>query len=194
MGREDGFVVADVSSGHFDDDKVRRLWRILGNVPDMTEAMALHLATVLGSWRHGRRMTVEESVPLWLPIRSELVDALVSAKLLDRSTRVPIASWNDWYGPANARREARRESGRLGGLASGKVRSSDASATPNPSVRPSVPSVRPSRGRAREGSRAPRENGEEKPTGPLPTSLREAIAGTPLGEEIERRSQGEPKR
>lgn len=162
MGRDDGFAVADVSSGHFDDAKIRKLWRLVEpSIPDMCEAMTLHMAAVLGSWRSGRRVDLEDAVPLWLPIRADLVSALVSAGLLDGKHRIPARSWTDWYGTASARREARRESGRLGGLAKAKRAGSDAKATLYPSGRqagpsaPSDPDRPPRAGRSPKGG-APR--------------------------------------
>lgn len=152
MGRDDGFGIADVSTKHLDDDKVRKLWRLLGpDVSAMCEAITLHLAVVLASWGSGRRMTVDEAAPLWLPVSETSVVALVEVGLLDRSKRLPSRSWATYFGPAKARREARVASGRSGGLAKAKRTSSDARATLYPSGRqagpssPSVPSVRPKR-------------------------------------------------
>jgi hypothetical protein len=177
MGRSDGFPTADVSVGHLDDDKIRKLWRILG--PDqgaMTEAVATHLAVVLASWGSGRRKTLDESLPLWLSPSATVVDALVSAGLLDDQHRVPARSWRRHYGPAEARRAARVEAGRLGGIRSGEAKrkqpGSDAKATLYPSGRqagPSSPSVpdRPNRARRSPQGGATRE-GE-------PTSLGEVM-------------------
>jgi hypothetical protein len=185
MGRSDGFVVADVSSGHFDDDKVRKLWRRLQ--PDaaaMCEAMTVHLAVVLASWRAGRRVTVEDALPLWLSPGEATVGVLADCGLLDRTGRIPMRSWNDWFGPAQSRKEARVEAGRLGGLAKAQRSSSGAKATPERrSTRPYRPSVptdpsSPSRAPAREGGAA---------TGP--TSLADALNGTPLGEAIAARKK-----
>ena len=177
--RDDGFAVADVSTSYYDDDKVRELWRILeGDVSAMCEAMTMHNATVIGSWRVGRRVTVNQAAPLWLPVREPIVEALVSARLLDRSRKVPPRSWAGWFGPAEARREERREAGRRGGIAKAKRTASSATAELYPTGRQAGPSVKPTdlpRARARGGA-ARRGNG--------PANLGEALAGTPLGEAI----------
>lgn len=123
MSREDGFDVADVATGHLDDPKVKALWRALAPDQDrMSRALMLHVATLLASWRQGSRVTVTEAVPVWLDPDAELVAALVAARLLDKSGRIPPRSWKGWFGPAWDRREVRRESGRRGGQASVKRR------------------------------------------------------------------------
>ena len=154
MSRDDGFAVADIDSSYFDDAKMRDLWNALGNPDRMARAICLHESTVLASWRAGCRVTVSQAVPLWLSVDAELVDALRKAKLLDRTGKVPAASWEEWFGAAYSRREARRESGRIGGIASAHRRALPGEAPPKRrrkqplSVaepdRPSVPSVRPS--------------------------------------------------
>ena len=149
MSRDDGFDVADVATGHLDDPKVKALWRALAPDQDrMSRALMLHVATLLASWRQGCRVSVTEAVPVWLDPDAELVAALVDARLLDKSGRIPPRSWKGWFGPAWERREARRESGRKGGQASGKRRLSVAEPD-RPSGR-SVSTVRQDR-----SSRAP---------------------------------------
>lgn len=122
MSRDDGFDVADVATGHLDDPKVKKLWRLLGDQEPMSHALTLHMATLLASWRHGCRVTVTEAAPVWLDPTPALVEALVEAELLDRSGRIPARSWRGWFGPAHARKKARQEAGRVGGIASGKAR------------------------------------------------------------------------
>lgn len=115
MGRADGFPTADIAVGHLDDDKVRKLWRILA--PDqgaMTEAITTHLAVVLASWGSGRRKTLDEALPIWLAPSTKVVDALVESRLLDRAGRVPPASWDRHFSPAASRRIAARDAGREG--------------------------------------------------------------------------------
>ena len=121
MSREDGFDVADVATGHLDDPKVKALWRSLAPDQDrMSRALALHLATLLASWRQGCRVTVTEAVPVWLDPDESLVKALTDARLLDRTGRIPPKSWRGWFGPAWERREKRRKAGALGGRPSTK--------------------------------------------------------------------------
>lgn len=189
MARDEGFTVADMDPNYLDDTKVRHLWRILApSVADMCEALVLHEATVLASWREGSRVKVNDAAPIWMGVRSELVAALILAKLLDHTERVPTRSWAAWFGPAQARREARIEAGRRGGMAKAQRGSSNATAglypSDRPSDRPSVPTDLPTstaRGRAarRGGKAAPRAEG--------PTPLREVLAATPFGQEHEAR-------
>ena len=119
MSRDDGFAVADVDSGYFEDAKLRDLWQRLHDPDQMARAVVLHQATVLASWRQGGRVTVTQACPLWANVDADVLEALMAVKLLDRGGRLPVASWTEWFGAAQNRREIRRESGRLGGLASG---------------------------------------------------------------------------
>jgi hypothetical protein len=129
MSRDDGFTVADVATGLLDDPKVRALWRELRDQGRMGHALALHMATLLASWRQGCRVRVDEAAPVWMECDAELIAALVKVRLLDRSGRLPSRSWDGWFGPAFARREVRRESGRLGGKVSRKPPVSNAEAS-----------------------------------------------------------------
>jgi len=159
MSRDDGFVIADVSVHLYDDDKVKQLYRELGgDLGRMGHAMMLLEATLLSSWRDGRRRTVYEAAPIWLTVDDELVAALVKVGLLDRSHRKPLRSWTAWFGPAWERREKRRRSGALGGRPplnlgdDGRkpnglpmVNHPVSSRKPRPSVRPSDKTVSPAR-------------------------------------------------
>lgn len=166
MSRDDGFAVADIDSGYFDDAKMRALWFAIQDANRMARAMCLHSATLLASWRQGVRVTVTQAIPLWLAADADLVAALKVARLLDRYGKIPAASWQQWFGTAYDRRERYRSSGRAGGLQSARRRelpgenppkraqrrSGDAGPTPEqtssgagpvrPSVRPSVPTGR----------------------------------------------------
>lgn len=113
MSRSDGFAVADVSTSFVDDDKVRRLWRILAQQA-ACEAGWVYLTVLLGSWREGRRLSAEEAMPVGFVIDPLVIDALRKVKLLDRTARVPSGAWSGWYGAAHARREQAREAGRIG--------------------------------------------------------------------------------
>ena len=147
MSRDDGFAVADMDSGYFDDAKMRELWQKLRDPDRMARAICLHSATTLASWRQGCRVTVAQAVPLWLPMDADLVTALRAVKLLDRAGKVPAEAWQVWFGTAYERREIRRAAGRTGGLASGKQRSLPGErmlkqpSTDAEPVRPSVPTV-----------------------------------------------------
>lgn len=109
MSRGDGFPVADVDSSYLDDAKLRALWQRLQDTDRMARAVLLHHSTVLASWRHGERVTVTEAAPVWLPADADLVLDLVAVKLLDRSGRVPLQSWREWFGVADAKREKARD-------------------------------------------------------------------------------------
>lgn len=150
MSRDDGFPIADVDTGYFDDAKIKDLWQRLRDPDRMARAIVLHKATVLASWRQGCRVTVTQSCPLWMTVDADLLEALIAVHLLDRGGRLPSTSWTEWFGPAQNRRKIRRESGRLGGIASGISRSTSTSvgeaSVPHPltdaePVRPSVPTV-----------------------------------------------------
>lgn len=145
MSRDDGFTRADIDSSYFDDAKMRALWHVLLDADKMARAVVLHKATLLSSWRHGERVTVQEAAPIWLPVDEALVAALVSVKLLDKGGRVAPSSWRRWIGPAIERREKRRVAGATGGRASGRVRSSRAEATvqqPSTFAEPNQPTNR----------------------------------------------------
>lgn len=108
MSRDDGFDVADVATGLFDDPKVKALWRAIGDQGRVSHALALHMATLLASWRQGNRVTVQEAAPLWLDPDPELVAALKKARLLDSAGRIPARSWRGWFEPASERRDLLR--------------------------------------------------------------------------------------
>jgi len=109
VSRDDGFDVADVATGLLDDPKVKALWRALDDQGLVCRALALHMATLLASWRHGCRVTVLEAVPVWLLPDAELIAALQAVRLLDKSGRLPVRSWKGWYHPAAERRDVLRE-------------------------------------------------------------------------------------
>ena len=147
MSRDDGFAIADMDSGYFEDAKMRDLWQRLRDPDRMARALCLHSATLLASWRAGERVTVTQAAPLWLIADDELVSVLRTVKLLDRGGRIPATSWAEWFEVAQQRRAARRQAGALGGAASALSRTTDAQRKPKQPltdaepVRPSVPTV-----------------------------------------------------
>jgi hypothetical protein len=187
VSRYDGFAVADVSTALFTDAKVRRLWRLVAPDSDaMCQAMVVYLPVVTSSWEAGERVDVDGSLPPWLSPGPEIVEALRKVKLLDGRRKIPLNAWEGWYGPAHARREERREAGRRGGLAKAarssvepppKPRSSRATAQLQRSSSKALPV--PYRTDTVPSSRAPAR--EESRGAGGPESLREALAGTPLG-------------
>lgn len=147
MSREEGFPIADVDSSYFEDGKMRDLWQRLRDPDLMARAVCIHAATLLASWRQGERLTVAQACPLWLEPSEDVIPALKSSHLLDRSTRIPEASFVQWFGAAYARRAGRREIARAGGQASGHKRrtvsepSVNRQHTVSEPVRPSIPSI-----------------------------------------------------
>ena len=194
MSRDDGFTVADIDSGYFEDAKMRALWQALRDPDRMARAICLHSATTLASWRQGCRVTVAQAIPLWLPMDAELIATLKGVKLLDRAGKVPAESWQVWFGTAYERRETRREAGRTGGLASAKRRALPGEASVKrprkhpstvaepvrPSVLPSVPpgpSVPPAVG----GTTLQGKNGVKNGSGALAAEMAARGLGVPEG-------------
>jgi hypothetical protein len=186
MSRDDGFAIADTDTGMLADPKVVALARRLRDPIRTGAAIALYDAVRLASWKAGRRLTLDESLPgWWLDPVDELAAALVAVKLLDDELRLPEHAWEGWFGPARARRDERREAGRRGGLAkarnaSDSPRSSGATAElQRSSTRPSVPSVPTVRPSAPGGSKEPGEttNGMR---GGDPRPLRELVGDLPF--------------
>ena len=183
MSRDEGFAIADVDVGLFDDLKLKKLWRGLRDSGLMCQAVTIFLATLLASWGAGERCVADEATPVWLDPDPEIIAALQAAGLLDAEGRIPEQAWTSWYEPARARRDDARLRGQIGGLMRGlgltkaqavaevarrtsQPTSSPAQAEPNPSVRPSGPTDRPAAARTREdadGSREPPPKEEERP-------------------------------
>ncbi len=158
MSRDAGFAVADFATSHFDDLKVKAMWRALAPDADaMCRALTLHAATVLMSWREGRRVTAEDAAPAWLSEVEATTAHLVAHELLDGDGRVPRKSFNAWFGAAKRRRDANRkewrdrQAKRRARTKSGDGVTGDTPPeSPPPSVPtvPTVPTVRPSPARA----------------------------------------------
>jgi hypothetical protein len=154
MSRDEGFAVMDVSTSITDDPKVRKLWR---HAPDhAAAAFTAYVATMAESWRSGKRATVDDSWPPFLPFSQQAVEALVHVGLIDSRGMIPTRSWRGWFEPARARRESLREKWRRansrrhadtaesngsnnGGTAELPRGSSSGTAAPVPSVRPLRP-------------------------------------------------------
>lgn len=148
MSRDDGFAVMDVSTSWLLDDKFTRLAR--GYPRLLLWCVAGYAATKAASWRHGKRMKIVDSLPAWLHYDPDGVAALVSVKLLDRTGRIPAKPWREWFEKASRRRATSRERWTR---ANDRRRESSQSEHDLPrgndavtasTVRPSVPTVRPS--------------------------------------------------
>lgn len=107
MSRDDGFAVMDVSTSWLEDDKVRRLAREFPS--EVLWAVAAYDATRGASWRHGKRLRVQDSLPAWLDYDAAGVRALMAVKLLDRTGRIPVKPWREWFGKAFDAREKSRK-------------------------------------------------------------------------------------
>ena len=128
MTRAGGFAHANLDTSFLDDPKLRALRRRVG-VQRSEHCVVLYLALVLESWRSGRRMKVNEAVQDWQDVDEDDVRALRAVGLVDRTERIPKASWDGWYGAAAGRREQLREAGRKGGL-KGSLKGCSSDATP----------------------------------------------------------------
>lgn len=106
MSRGEGFETMDMSTSICDDPKLRKLARLH---PELgASALLCYVATVTTSWRDGRRLTAEDAWPVIAPYDAAAVGALREVGLLDRSGRIPVRVWDEWYGVAQQRREAHR--------------------------------------------------------------------------------------
>lgn len=107
MSRDDGFSVMDVSVDIVNDPKVRKLFRL---APDHAGvAFLAYMATMAESWRAGRRVTVDDAWPAFLPFDQAAVDALLAVGLLDARAMVTTNAWRGWFNPANERRQKSRD-------------------------------------------------------------------------------------
>ena len=117
-GPPDGFPTADIDVGLFDDPKVRRLARRVGDPVRTLAALSVYISVVLESWRRGERATATDASPAWVPDADldGIVNALADVGLLDAEGFLPEAAFEGWFRPAQRRREERREAGRRGGF------------------------------------------------------------------------------
>lgn len=107
MSRDDGFAVMDVSVDIVNDPKIRKLFRLH---PDVAGAgFVAYMATMGESWKAGKRVSIEDAWPAFLPFSQPAVDALGHVDLLDSKGLVSPKAWRGWFTPAQTRREAVRE-------------------------------------------------------------------------------------
>jgi hypothetical protein len=117
MTRDDGFAIADTDTSEYSDPKVVALARRQRDAMRTHATVNLYDAVRLASWKAGRRLTLEESMPAWsLGPADELAADLIAVGLLDEERRIPAHAWRGWFGPAHQRRELRRIEGQVGGL------------------------------------------------------------------------------
>ncbi|MBV9484596.1 MAG: hypothetical protein JO246_00910 [Frankiaceae bacterium] len=106
MSRTEGFDVMDVSTSLPNDPKFRELARRFPD--DLAPAFMAYVGTMAESWRAGERVTVDVAWPSILPRSDSAVTALLAVKLLDRSRRVTVSAWRDYFDQARERREKSR--------------------------------------------------------------------------------------
>lgn len=113
MSRGDGFANADLDVGFFRDQKVKRLAREHADV--FSVAVNGYFGIVLHCWACGERVSALDAWPDIVPWSDAAVEALRHVELLDRTSKLPVGAWNNWFGPAFARREVKRGLGAIGG-------------------------------------------------------------------------------
>ena len=107
MSRDDGFAVMDVSTDLVNDPKVRKLYR---HAPDHANvAVVAYIATMAESWKAGRRVSIDDAWPAFVPFNKAAVAALLHVGLLDGRGLVTTKAWRGWFDPARTRRDASRE-------------------------------------------------------------------------------------
>lgn len=111
--RDDGFSIADVSTVLLDDAKVRKLARRCPDDGELSARIVVYMATLLASWREGRRLTASESESWIEPTEERLAD-LREVALFDAQNRVINRAWERYFRPAWERREQARSAGRKG--------------------------------------------------------------------------------
>lgn len=147
MSRDDGFAVMDVSTDIVNDPKIRKLFRV---APDHAGAAFIaYIATTAESWKAGRRVSVDDAWPAFLPFDKAAVEALVHVGLIDARGLVTVKAWRGWFEPALARRCKARErwarhNAKRDADTTPVPRGSDVGTATSVPFRPSVPTVRQS--------------------------------------------------
>jgi hypothetical protein len=107
VSRDDGFDVMDVSTSIVHDPKFRKLQR---HAPDHAGvAFTAYVSVMAESWKAGRRVSLEDSWPAFLPGDPAAIAALVHVGLLDSDGMVPLRAWRGWFDPARKRRKKSRD-------------------------------------------------------------------------------------
>jgi hypothetical protein len=107
VSRSDGFAVMDVSTDIANDPKFRKLHR---HAPDHSAAAFVgYISTLAESWKAGKRVSIDDSWPAFLPFDQTSVEALVAVGLLDNRGMIPSKAWHGWFDPALKRRENSRD-------------------------------------------------------------------------------------
>jgi hypothetical protein len=147
MSRDDGFAVMDVSTDLVNDPKIRKLYR---HAPDHADrAVVAYLSTMGESWKAGRRVSIDDAWPAFVPFDQSSVAALVHVGLIDGRGMVSAKAWRGWFGPADDRRRKsrakwkrandKRHAEAMGGDTDATPESPRGDAAVTPSPAPSVP-------------------------------------------------------
>lgn len=104
MPSETGFGYANIDVGLFDDTKMKRLCRLLGDADRINNAIVLYVSAILASWSEASPASIEDSAPLWTFAPDDIIDALKKVGLIDDDGRIPAESFDHWFGPARDRK------------------------------------------------------------------------------------------
>lgn len=116
-----GFAHANLAVNMLHDPKFNALWVLCSRTQSLMDAaVTIYLATVLDSWAQGER--VAAVAPFWAEYSDAAIKALIAAKLLDRHGRVPIKTWEKWFGAAATRRRGSSVIASIAGKASAAAR------------------------------------------------------------------------
>src|SRR5688500_18737060 len=105
--RDDGFPIADISTVLLDDAKVRKLARRCPEDGELSARLVIYMATLLASWREGRRLTASEAES-WIEPSDERLADLREVALFDAQNRILARAWERYFRPAWERREQAR--------------------------------------------------------------------------------------
>lgn len=107
MNRAEGFAVMDVSTSICEDPKFRLIQRMSPQL--VAPAFAAYMAVMAESWKAGKRVTIDNAWPAFLPFDSTVIDVMREVGLIDKRGVVSPKAWRDWFEPARERREKARD-------------------------------------------------------------------------------------
>jgi hypothetical protein len=161
----------DVSVDLATDAKVKKLWR---HAPDHAGAAFIaYVATMGESWKEGRRVTIDDSWPAFVPFNKAAIEALVHVGLIDKAGRVSVKAWKGWFEVARDRRTKSRDrwaryNAQRDAVTTSLPRGTNAdTASSVPPVLPSVPPSRPPDAPAGVKKNAPEEGTRNGRGGPM---------------------------
>ena len=145
MGK-DGFTSGDFDPAFPLDDKFITLSTLVADRAAYYEAVGVYWHVVAAAWRDGVRRSIARAAP---GARPEIVNALITAELVDPDQALPGTSFDRWVGTAQRRRAGWAERKRM------ERESTGVSGTPRESPATSAPAQRPP---VRDVSTTPRES------------------------------------